>query len=55
MGGEEAEGVRCEWEEGLWDWAWEGWVGVAIFGGCVGGMVVVREGAKLVEWWMDFS
>ena len=24
--------MRCEWEAGLWDWAWEGWVGVAISG-----------------------
>ena len=45
MGGEEAEGVRWEWEGGL---GWEGWVGVAIFGGVrVGGRGVVWEGVML--------
>ena len=55
MGGEEAEGVRCEWDEGLWDWAWDGWVGVAILGGQVGGMVMIKEGAELADWWTDCS
>lgn len=49
MGGEEAEGVRWEWAAGLWDWAWDGWFGVAILEGRVGDMVVAREGTKLVE------